>query len=240
MMRGNPTLRNVLLGAVLLTTPGVALADGAAESARDPYDYVLEASDYWSGFYAGGHIGGATAGWGWTFTNPNEAIDQRRTTFLSGVHGGLQTQFGWLVLGTEVTYDWAKLGDTSASVAAVGTTRITALTNMLAVAGRIGVAQDNMLAYFKGGAATAEITFRSADAVGVTTSSSGREWGWLGGVGFEYGLTRNILIGVEYNYLNFSTGTRNQIPTPIGVAGSQASGSIDVQTLTARLSLKFP
>src|SRR5262249_44668571 len=99
---------------------------------------------------------------------------------------------------------------------------------------------ENMLAYFKGGVAFADITFEStAVGGGIATKSSSNETGWIAGVGLEYGWTKNIVLGVEYDYLNFNTGTRQQTPTPLGVAGNTAGGDVNVQTFMARISYKF-
>ena len=71
-----------------------------------------------------------------------------------------------------------------------------------------------------------------------TASSSAREQGWVAGLGIDYGLTPHISIGVEYDYVHFNIGTRDQVPTAVGPAGSQANGGIDTSPArTSRSSL---
>jgi outer membrane immunogenic protein len=231
--------------ASLTLAAATAAADGPAKAPRpDPYAYEPQyvVTDYnWSGIYVGGHVGGATASWDWTFTSPTEAFSQSQTGFAGGAQVGVQKQWGRAVLGVEVSYTWADLGTSSGSTAAPGESRTSELNNLLMVTGRVGATYENMLAYAKGGYASADIDLRSSiTATGVTTTaSSGREHGWVAGVGFEYGLTPSINIGVEYNFIHFNIDTRDQIPTPSGVAGSQTDGGVDVQTLMARLNFKF-
>ena len=235
------TASMVCAGSALAVT--TAEADGPAKGPpSDPYTYEYVVTEYnWSGIYVGGHAGGATASWDWTFTNPTEALSQSQNGFAGGAQVGVQKQWGHAVLGVEVSYTWSDLGTSSASAAAPGESRSSELNNLLMVTGRVGATYENMLAYFKGGYASADIDLRSSiTATGVTTTtSSSRESGWVAGVGFEYGLTPTINIGVEYNFIHFIIDTRDQIPTPAGVAGSQTDGGVDVQTLMARLNFKF-
>src|SRR5262249_20532937 len=74
-----------------------ALADGMPKSTTsDPYAYTPDvvAPEYnWSGFFIGGHIGGAHSETSWTFTPPTEAVEQSATAFASGAQAGLQWQW---------------------------------------------------------------------------------------------------------------------------------------------------
>jgi outer membrane immunogenic protein len=240
------SLRNVLLAAALITLPQTAQADGmpsvGTPAPRSDLPEVLVRDYSWSGIYIGGHAGGATASWDWTFTNPTEPINQRRTSFLGGAQAGIQKQWSWIVLGAEVTYSWPDLGTTSASVAAPGTTRTSELSQLFTVTGRVGFAQDNMMFYFKGGWATADIGFQSANTGGggLLTSASSREQGYVAGLGFEYGLHQNITIGLEYDFLHFNSPTHGQVPTGGGPATSFTEGGVEVQALVARLNFKLP
>jgi outer membrane immunogenic protein len=219
-----------------------AAADGSAQSTPDPYAYTpapLAVEYDWSGIYIGGHVGGASASWNWDFSNPAERIQNHHTGVFGGGQIGIQKQWNSKLLGVEVSYTSPDVGATSGSAVAAGT-RSSDLSDLLMVTGRVGIAYDNILAYVKGGYATADIAFRSANATGLlTTSSSAREDGWVAGLGLEYGIRHNINVGVEYDFVRFNAGTRNQIATPIGIPGSQANGSVDVQAVTARLNFKF-
>jgi outer membrane immunogenic protein len=230
-----------LIGAIGLLPS--ANADGPA---RDRYPYTPYAPAYqaydWSGFYIGGHLGAAHVATQWTFTGPTELLDQSQVGFSGGGQIGAQKQWGKAVLGIEVSYTWTDAEQTTGSAVVVGTSRSSDMTNLILATGRLGYAHDNMLAYAKGGYATADVDFRSSvTSTGVvTTSSSGRENGWVAGLGLDYGLTPNISIGVEYNYLHLNVAGRSQIPTPAGLAGSQVNeGGIDMQMVVARLNFKF-
>ena len=233
---------SVLLGLAYLAVP--AAADGLARARPDPYAYSPEPAPLyydWTGIYIGGHAGLATAGVDWTFTSPTERFDQRATGFVGGAQIGVQKQWSSIVIGAEVSYTWTDLSETSGSVLAPGTSRTNEVNNLLLATGRFGFVWQNVLAYWKGGYATADVALRSSIAgTGIeTTSSSAREQGWVAGLGIDYGLTPHISIGVEYDYVHFNIGTRDQVPTAVGPAGSQANGGIDLQTVMARLNFRF-
>jgi outer membrane immunogenic protein len=221
-----------------------AAADGMPQTARsDPYAYnaPLLFSDYWTGIYVGGHAGAATAGLDWVFTNPAERFSQRDTAFAGGAQVGLQKQWGQALFGAEVSYTWSDLGATSGSSVAPGTWRTSDVNNLLMATGRLGATWQNILGYVKGGYASADIAFRSGVTTTgvVTTASSARDQGWVAGLGVEYGIRANILIGIEYDFIHLRADTHNQIPTAFGTAGSQTNGDVDIQTVMARLSFKL-
>jgi outer membrane immunogenic protein len=228
----------LLLGSAL-----AASADGLPAKPPDPYAYAPEGlGEYdWSGIFVGGSLGGATAEWNWAFITPFENVQNHRTGWMGGAQIGIQKQWDWKLLGVEVSYAWPDLDATSGSVAVPGTSRSAELSNLLTVTGRVGVTWQYILAYVKGGYASADIAFRSHDvATGLLlTSSSARGDGWVAGLGLEYGLHRYITVGVEYDYVRLNSGTRDQIPTGLGVAGSRAEGSIDAQAVMARVNLLF-
>src|SRR3978361_2459692 len=92
----------LLSSAALITFAAPALA---ADLAARPYTkaapvYTAPAAVYnWTGFYVGGHVGGAFAG-----DNSLQGSDAR---FLGGVQAGFDYQFApnW-VMGVEAQYSW--------------------------------------------------------------------------------------------------------------------------------------
>jgi outer membrane immunogenic protein len=54
-------------------------------------------------------------------------------------------------------------------------------------------------------------------AVNSTLSGSQDRWGWVAGVGLEYGLTENWSAKIEYDYLGFGTKTVNWSGTACAV-----------------------
>jgi outer membrane immunogenic protein len=136
---------------------------------------------------------------------------------------------------TGVHLDSSILGNPGIDIVASGSVR-----NLFLVTGKFGWAWENILGYFKGGWASADvesrISFTSTGAL-LTTSSS-RENGWTAGAGLEYALKEHLIIGVEYNYVEINPGSRTQT-TIATVPGGHIQSGVDIQSVTARLSFKF-
>jgi len=173
----------------------------------------------WTGFYLGGHVGGA---WG----------DQTVTTVLdnpllpagaqwkSNAHGvlaggqvGVNYQAGAWVVGVEGDLSWAD-ADSSATIPTLvpGTSLNTTInTNFLAtLAGRLGYAWNAVLLYGKGGIAwtnasyTAQILTAGAATAASTITSDDRR-GWTAGGGVEFAFAGDWSGKVEYDYYDFGT-----------------------------------
>lgn len=158
-------MRNKLIAAFACTT---ALVSTGAASAADLGARYTKAPAYveplfnWTGFYVGGHIGGA-----WTneqFTNngtgaafgdlsPGDGFRQRN----SGIMGGAQIGYNWqannYVFGIEGTISGLdNKGTVVNTVFGAGDDVFSWRANVLAtVVGRAGFAVQNNLFYFKGG-----------------------------------------------------------------------------------------
>ena len=206
-----------------------AWADGMPRGPRpDPYAYSPPgvALDYnWTGIYFGGHVGGAVAEWNWTAASTGEPTKHNNSGFAGGAQVGLQKQWDWIVVGAEVSYTWAELGDAKPSALLVGTSLTSQANDLLLVTGRLGFAWQNILAYVKGGYANADVTF-SGSGSGVTASK--RADGSVAGLGLEYGLRPHITIGAEYDWAKLNGSTSGVI-----------DAGVHIQTLTARLNFKF-
>ena len=250
-------MRLLAWGAVMFAGGGlVARADGRPEAV--PYTYkpplcceVAYLGYDWSGFYVGGHAGVAFAQSDWTIPGLGVAvidvgdqidtgtilIEHTATGFAGGAHIGWQKQWGNTVAGVEVSYT-ALNGDVTSHVNALGVpvAMSTEVSNLVLVTGRLGYAQDNMLAYLKAGYASADVDFAFRFAVPATgSSSSEREHGWTAGVGLEYGIRDNIILGLEYNYVRLNIGERLLGPTNVAAT----DGGVDLQSILARVSFKF-
>lgn len=248
-------MRNKLIAAVACTTALVSTgAASAADLGARPYTKApayIEPLFNWTGFYVGGHIGGA-----WTnqqFINngnsggfgdlvPGEGYRQRN----SGVLGGAQIGYNWqannYVFGVEGTISGLdNKGSFLNTAFGAGDDVFSWRANVLAtVVGRAGFAVQNNLFYIKGGYAGVNNRLSVVDTVGPATGSGGQtHWanGWTVGAGWEYGITRNWIVGLEYNYAAFGSQTYQ-------LGGTTTSYTFDakprdIQWAVVRASYKF-
>ena len=84
--------------------------------------------------------------------------------------------------------------------------RSTDINQILTVTARLGYAWDRWLAYLKGGYAGAEIETSSLlISTGVRSNQVQWQNGWTIGGGLEYILTRNVTVGIEYNFIDLGS-----------------------------------
>src|SRR6202167_6783084 len=153
-------MKKFLLGTVALVALGATVPALAADlpARTAPYNkapaYVAPIYN-WTGFYIGGHIGGAFAG--------NNSLTGSDGRFLGGIQGGADYQFStnW-VIGVEAQYSW--LASNNNGVLFPGGTLVTSNSDQLgSVTGRLGYAWGPTLLYAKGGYA-----WRDNNNIGVT------------------------------------------------------------------------
>src|SRR5438270_14010648 len=106
-------MKKFLLATVALVALGATVPALAADLGGRPYTKatVYAAPIYnWTGFYIGGHIGGA-------FSSDNNfngltTGNNCNGRFLAGLHGGADYQFAlnWVV-GAEAQYSWMSVND---------------------------------------------------------------------------------------------------------------------------------
>lgn len=231
-------MRILAVGAAVLAA-GIAMQAGPA-SARDPFAYVPPGDPMagydWTGIYVGGQLGAAHSSTKWFFNGTLDDLSQGDTAFAGGAHAGLQKQWGRIVIGADVAYTWVDLEASKPSTLVANTSLSSEVSNLLLVTGKLGYTWDWMLAYAKAGYATGDVDFRTTTAGVVTTSTSERESGWTAGIGIDYALLSNIILGVEYDYVRLNVSGRDQgtaPPTQISDAG------VDIQMVMARLTFKF-
>lgn len=200
----------------------------------------------WTGFYIGGHVGGAWANVDWTHTNTGgivETFSQDDSSWTGGVHGGGMYQWGNIVFGIEGTYSWFDLSATNPALLSVNRSNSFESKNMATVVGRLGWAWDRWLVYGQGGWATAKTEFRRfITSTGATTASSeGWDDGWTAGVGFAYAIHNNIILGLEYDFARINIDNRINTLAP-GFVGTDTvtNANSDIHRVTARVSFKYP
>jgi outer membrane immunogenic protein len=207
----------------------------------------------WTGFYVGGHVGGAWTNERWTNAanttafgdlDPGEGFRQRG----SGVFGGGQMGYNWqasnYVFGLEGAVSaMDNRGSVHNTVFGLGLDdQFSWRTNWMAtVTGRVGYAVTNNLFYAKGGYAGVNNQLSVVDvAPPVLGSGSATQWhnGWTVGAGWEYGITRNWIVGLEYDYSTFETKRYQLAGTAPGVYAFDARPR-DIQSAVVRFNYKF-
>lgn len=210
-------MKKLLLASAAFALIAVASQASAADLAARPYTKapaMMAAPIYnWTGFYFGGHIGGAFPG------NTNNALGGSSDgTFMGGAQVGYDMQFApsW-VFGVEANYSWLS---TSSSFNNRGLGSVT---------GRLGYTWGSpALLYVKGGYAWADSQFTNG-----FTGNGGRD-GYTVGAGLEYMFTPSWSAKVEYQYYDF--GTANFV-TPTTFAPGNFKN--DEHTVKAGLNYRF-
>jgi outer membrane immunogenic protein len=225
-------MKKILLATVALVALGATVPALAADLSAAPRTYT-KAPVYaqpiynWTGFYIGGHIGGA-------FSGGDNSL-QGDSRFLGGVQGGADYQFAnnW-VLGVEAQYSW--MSNNNNGVLFPGGVLVTSNSNELgSVTGRLGYSFGPALLYAKGGYA-----FKDGDHVlvagspfGVATTGNTRD-GYTVGAGLEYMFAPNWSAKIEYQYYNFGSTT---FLSPVALAGARFND--DEHTVKAGLNYRF-
>jgi outer membrane immunogenic protein len=210
----------------------------------------------WTGFYAGGHLGCAWGDTDWTFANDSPFSNSGGSTgfdndgWVAGGQIGYNYQSGQWVFGLEATLSAGDLEDQKVNVLnpapAVNSTRLTAdIETLLTVTARLGLAFDpRWLGYVKAGFASAEVEtdlFIANAGASTSASASSRHNGWAFGAGLEYLLTRNIVLGLDYTYIDLEDKTYSPTCGPLACAPADPTVSVDpdIHMLTARVSFLF-
>ena len=206
-------MKKLLLGAaafIVFAAPAGAADIPTRTYTKAPFYTAPQVVYNWTGFYIGGHLGGAFAG--------NSSLEGSGGRFMGGVQGGFDYQFAtnWVV-GAEAQYSW--LGNNNNSVLFPGGTVVTATNNQLGSAtGRLGYTWGPALLYGKGGYAWRDnnnIGVAVAGAPAAFTTNGGHKDGYTVGAGLEYMFAPNWSAKAEYQYYNFGSTTFTGGPAPI-------------------------
>jgi outer membrane immunogenic protein len=226
-------MKKLLLGAAVLVAfaaPALAADMAARPYTKGPAYTAPQVVYNWTGFYVGGHLGGAFAG--------DNSLLGNDARFLGGVQGGFDYQFaGNWVVGAEAQYSW--LANNNNGVLFPGGTLVTSNNNQLgSVTGRLGYAWGPALLYAKGGYAwrdNANLTVVNAGLPAAFTTGGNHKDGYTVGAGLEYMFTPNWSAKAEYQYYNFGNTTFNTGPADI--AGARFRN--DEHTVKAGLNYRF-
>jgi outer membrane immunogenic protein len=164
-----------------------------------------------------------------------------------GFHLGEDRQFGSLVVGLEGGYAWTGIDGTSTNAFGAGTvgptTHKTSLKSLATLTPRVGYAMGSWLPYAKAGLALTEVESSMAGNGGNTFNQKHLHGGWTAGLGVEYAVAASSagawVIGLEYNYYQFSGKNYGGQVVPDNTWPVQYSVKPDSQTILARLSHQF-
>ncbi|WP_024516740.1 outer membrane beta-barrel protein [Bradyrhizobium sp. Tv2a-2] len=232
-------MKKILLAAVALASIAAAAPALAADLGGSP-SYYQKGPMYpspiynWTGFYIGGHVGGA-------FSSDNNFSglstgNNSNGRFMGGVQAGYDYQFSPnFVAGVEGQYSWL-----SGNVGAVFPGGLAYTNNQRglgSITGRVGYTWGPGLLYAKGGYAFSDnnetVTLGGVPVAFATNGDHSN--GWTVGVGVEYMFAPNWSAKAEYQYYNFGSATF------IAPAGLVPAGSFttDDHTVTAGVNYRF-
>jgi outer membrane immunogenic protein len=218
-----------------LIVVGASVPALAADLGARTYAPAYAAPLYnWTGFYIGGHLGGA-------FSASNSfnglVLSNYDARLLGGVQAGADFQFaGNFVVGIEGQYSW--LGANSiGAIFPAGFVYSNNQRGLGSVTGRLGYAWGPALFYAKGGYAysdhTETLTFGGTPV--AFTRDGNHKNGYTVGGGVEYLFTPNLSAKAEYQYYNFGN-SRFLTPALLVPFGTFSN---DEHTLKAGLNYRF-
>jgi outer membrane immunogenic protein len=233
-------MKKFLLGTVAVVAVGMTVPALAADlGVRAPNytkapPYAPPVYNYWTGFYIGGHLGGA-------FSSDNTfnglvTDNNNDGRFLGGVQVGADYQFApnWVV-GIEGQYSW--LGNNNSVIFPGGFIYTNNQRAIGSVTGRVGFTWGATLLYAKGGYAFSDNSesLSLAGAPVAFTLDSGHRDGYTVGAGLEYMFAPSWSAKIEYQYYNFGS---TQFVSPIALA-PLGSFSNDDHTVKVGLNYRF-
>jgi outer membrane immunogenic protein len=225
---------------VFLATVALAALGATAPALAADLGYYQKAPAYaapiynWTGFYIGGHIGGA-------FSSDNNFSglstgNNSNGRFLGGLQAGYDYQISpTFVVGVQGQYSWL-----SGNVGAVFPGGIAYTNNQRglgSITGRVGYSWGPGLLYAKGGYAYSdnnESVTIGGTPVALATSGDHSN-GWTVGAGVEYMFAPNWSASLEYQYYNFGSATFTA-PAALVPAGSFTT---DDHTVKAGVNYRF-
>jgi outer membrane immunogenic protein len=198
-------------------TTSIHAADLPASEPPSAPAQVVTAPYSWTGFYLGGHAGGARVEDRATAVNTSPLIisstidSVTSNSYLIGGQVGFNYQVGIAVVGVEADGSWTNTSESTGvqPLGPGGTVNTTRKISWYGTAtARAGAAWDNVLLYAKAGAAGMNARYTSdilENGVAKRQGVSDRRLGWTAGGGIEVGFYGGWSGKVEYAYLDFGT-----------------------------------
>jgi outer membrane immunogenic protein len=232
-------MKKFLLATVALAALGATAAPalGADMGARPYYNKApaYAAPLYnWTGFYIGGHLGGAFSG----SNNFNGLVlSDYSARLLGGFQAGADYQFApnWVV-GAEGQYSWLGKNNLNATFPN-GMIFNNDQRAIASITARVGYTWGPGLAYIKGGYAYSDnndtLTFAGVP-VGFALDKNHRD-GYTVGAGVEYMFAQNWSAKIEYQYYDFG---KTNFVMPVALTGFGSTRN-DEHTVKAGLNYRF-
>ena len=243
-----------LVASVAFSVLGTAVAGAADMPMKAPPPPPPLPVFSWTGFYVGDNIGGAWSRNTWTdtilLTNFNNGGNNG--AFIGGGQVGVNYQVNNFVIGGEWDFDWAGNHNNGNGVITPAGTIVVTNNNrwITTLAARFGVAVDHWLFYGKAGGGwvgnnnltvtnlTTGVSL-TCGTFGLTNCGS-NTGGWLVGAGFEYAITNNWTVKLEYDYLGLGNRTFVVPATALILPGDTfTSGNRNVQMVKVGFNYLF-
>jgi outer membrane immunogenic protein len=240
-------MKRLLVAAILAVSPAYAFAADMAVKAR-PLSVAEPAYD-WSGFYIGGQLGGMWSKADSLFIDPPPATFSNSGS--SGIGGGFvgaQIQWNKIVLGVEANVlglfdrDLGRSSCNPLAACGLGSTYGNRLDDVVwSVGPRFGWAAGKWMPFLTGGYAATRLSYAGylASGLPLTVSTQDRS-GWYAGVGVDWAVLPNVVVGLEYRHYDF--GTLRDVPTTLtGVPAPFNTEDVNLKsdTVVVRASYKF-
>ena len=170
-------------------------------------------ADTWSGPYFGIHAG---KGWSgltsehtgdtWWTRGDGRQFKSDLAGVLKGGQAGYNYQAGLWVIGGEVSYSDADMGNSANSPYYPTLDDYAAdINGIFSAVVRLGYDVSGTLIYLKGGYASAKIETSNTGFLGIYTVERGRHTGPTVGAGIEHKLSPRISFGVDYNFIDLGS-----------------------------------
>lgn len=204
-------------------------------------------TEWGSGCYAGGHVGGL---WGeadgWVVETPGGDFfgqslgGHNLNSWAGGIQGGCDAQFGEVIIGLGADYSWANARGDHPSRLETGVTYSSRIEGTGALTIRAGYALDRFLGYVRGGFAWQEESYEaSTTMIGTAYTADETRVGWTLGLGGAYAISDALSIFVEYDYRDYGTETIDLTPQVAGLGPASVGITSRTSLVRAGVNLRF-
>jgi len=213
-------IKSLILASAVAIAAATSAQAADVVAAREPAPAVVAPTPTfsWTGFYAGGQIGGSWSDSDVSATLYKTAVPGMSPD-LSGFIGGLYAGYNFdignnVIIGAETDWIWADMDKTNTEPFSFDSENYTLDAKIKekwagATRIRVGYAVDRWLPYIAGGVAYAKVDSKFAagyaNSDNALTSMNGSDTmtGWTIGAGVDYAITQNIVARLEYRYSDF-------------------------------------